>query len=449
MEYHFCGTFCFMHSPELASLNPVNDGIQQCTIEFNTTAGAKAGNSKQPDRAEGASNFFDLQAGKLLIGDAAVHAFIECGGNPYDIVPLHEVLKNPTYSARAGDYDLLDTGQWSLQDYLSYGHWLESILNTEGRAKTGLTERSLIQSYYHGLGPSISKITAAMRFGSLTTYYSQLEVVPKYTAREYDEWGTSDFATYVENTFLDLLNSGARHGSGSSIAKVIRARAKRGEGPSLQIINHRGGRIMQLLGSRGYADSRGWNEEEYIEWGVKFMFANGGTVPSTPALEYLAKSRRAPRAKTITAKFGSMPKFQQRVAELYREDAQRHAQDTLEKTALLSDELACGILPPEFLDADLTDTEKLSIRAKNIVLADLLPDLETTARFRLASQDSDRFTQIIQRKRPELSAGHIEETALLRNVFDDIWPFDDNYKVYLKVPEEVNNPRNLKVKAFN
>jgi hypothetical protein len=376
---------------------------------------------------------FDLTTGQLLVGEDAVATHFESGGNPMDVIPLDQLLLDQQNTVRSDSFEHLDVDDWTIDDYLSYGAWLDNVLKKEGQTKSALSERLLTRSYYYGLGPGVQRFKADIRFGSLGEYYKELGTVPKYERGIYDSWTRADFADYVEGIYLELTAASDQEGGYAvSIAEELRRREKLGEGPSVWVIYNRAGRIMHLLDLKGYADIVHWDDQDYVDWGVKFMFANEGKLPNTPSVNELAKTRRAPTARSIFNNFGSMVDFQERVMLQYEDEVVRRESARKNRFDEITRELSYGELPASLIEEAAMDA-MFAAAGKYRVVHQLLPDLDEQRKISLArAKIPDDFVKRIRAIDPLITAGAIEESALVSGVFDDIWPMDE-YMNYLRV----------------
>lgn len=380
--------------------------------------------------------YFDLSTGQLIVGQAALETHFNSGGNPLDTIPLRQLLQREDSNIRSDSYTHLDVNDWNNRDYLSYGHWLRSLLAVPDKKRTVLSEEVFTKSYFLGLGPGAHRVKSPQRFGSLTKFYYALGELPARESGRYDDWTKSNYADYVEKIFLELLRKRDADGNTRpfSLADEINRRSKSGEGPSVWRMSEDAGRIMHLLSLKGYADVRRWEERDYIDWGVRFMFANEGRVPNTTTMDFLAKTRRGPTSKSVYMRAGrSIPKYQQTVEEEYESELIRRDTERESKLEDIHEAFEDESLPVELFSGCRSEDQLISSIAKYRTFLKFFPELRDGHRLQeVIFFQPNNFVQAIRSINSAITGGDIEEAALMLGVFDDIWPFDD-YLKHLKV----------------
>src|ERR1035441_103321 len=284
-----------------------------------------------------------LELGRLAILYPAEESHQTTGAAEGEIVPLNEVLLSKDYSnIGASDYDHLDVSQWTREDCIEYGRWLDSITKDPQHEKSSLTEQMIIRAHYLGIGPGKWHIKHKDLYPKISNYYRAIGIQPKHEVHKYDSWSDQKLADYAETVFLDLQSESAeRAGKPPSLVREVEQRAQLGLGPSISIFRRDGGYVMRFMALNGYADVRNMGPQDYIHLGVQFMAANNGKLPTRDAIDFLSRSRRMPTSREVRSKFRWADYLKQVQAAYKQPDLYAIKQ----KLPIVKQELKDGTLP--------------------------------------------------------------------------------------------------------
>jgi hypothetical protein len=177
----------------------------------------------------------------------------------------------------------------------------------------------------------------------------------------------------------------------------------------------------------GYPDVKNWGAEDLVTWGVSFMKANDGMLPSQSMIDYLSSKKLCPSASTVANRFDrSLVGYQ---AELKAAHDKRTLEERTEREAILAT-IKSGQLPPELFQNTKTEAQRLVNYARYIVADELLSKDMVVTKISIGAMNTDSvirdgFVRSIRKNNPAITAGDIESTALYLGVFDYIWPMDD------------------------
>ena len=425
------------------------------SLQFDLSTGNFYASQVYVDQVEAAHSPLNLVQ-LLAMGKLLVDATCELGQDDASsdlIVPLVEVLKNEQYEDMdTSGYDILEVGAWNMDDYVDYGRWLDGLTRGPQQVKTGLSREVIKRAYRLGIGPSVGRIGHKQRFGNTTRFYEACEVLPNRGLYRYDDWRPQQLADYAEGVFLNLKNQAESQGENRSgyqlkLNAEIERRAQLGLGPALWIYKrHEGGGVMKFMTMNGYVDPKSMEPEDYISLGVRFMCANGGKPPTPSALDFLARSRRAPTSHDVWTKFTWDEYLGQTRAAYEKQEAVRKQVILKQKLVVIKQELEDGTLPRYIIKGKPT-MEIIASRARWRLVGELLPNLNPGHKQAITlNEGSPNFVGAIRNhSHGKLNVADIEETAMELNVYEDIWPqgmpgSNTNYMEYLRVPAELLGP---------
>jgi hypothetical protein len=262
------------------------------------------------------THYFDLESGLLVVGEKSLGTFFhQNDAQPETVHRLGELLLDKTIGIDPERYPRLDVSEWPDRRYLKFGQWLHSVVTPPEAVRTNLTHDVIDRAYHLGLGPLHKSIVQPKRFGSLTHFYDELELIGHAQPGWYDHWPRDWFADYVEDVFRNKPPD-------ETLTQTIARLAHAGEGPSRDVILAHADRLLVLLEERGYADVRSWSFDDYINWNVMFRMSNDRK-PRMEDLAYLGgiNRKRGPSLKAVVGNCGSVSNFQAAADERYPETA--------------------------------------------------------------------------------------------------------------------------------
>lgn len=368
--------------------------------------------------------FFNTMNGSLLVGQTAVEAELESGSNPADIVSLAELLTQNDRMVGPKDFEPMPRDAWDRTLDVAAIRWLHGVVSQNNSGQC-ISEEVITRAGYMGLVPRVHYFRS--KPGGLAGLYAEAGLKGTRNRNLISAWTTRDFISYIDGLTKDL-----RHKPGyDDLVNASQASAKN---PSPeQIVRKFGASLPQLFELAGYPDIKSWTEEDYIDWGVRFMFANDGKLPTSRSMAILSSRHRGPHYKSIYDNIGSLVHYQKLVQEKYELEMNYREQVAKERIEQIELEIEDGTYPRALFEQGETSKAKIAIYARYRLLQYLLPSLEEKYKKQNAKiQRPDWFVGAIQRANPALSAGQIETTASTLGLFDDIWPMDD-YMDYLKV----------------
>lgn len=266
--------------------------------------------------------FFASQTGELLIGSQSVDDFIESGGNPSDIKPLREAMRDPQYDPVTRD---MCTKKWTKQDAAAFLQFYAKVL-VDG-LNTSPTMPSVTQiniANVYGLSPSRRTIHNIL--GGITQRLDQTKLEPQN--------GRQRYLSMTRGDYLDVAREIYRQ-FGDFSKPVIDKVHELGLCPNYGAFEKRfrsASTVRELIGIG--IDNRNWMVEDFIEWGVQVMKANDGWLPHIRTIAQYIDPNFRPGAKGITRRFGSVSKFRMLVEQAYKNSI---SQEERQRTTLLNE----------------------------------------------------------------------------------------------------------------
>lgn len=357
--------------------------------------------------------WYDQQEGRMLVGQAALDASLEQTGIG-DIVPLRDLLEADDFAHTVRSFDKLDTSSWTREDLIVSGRFVLKLLQQVDGTEQPVKQKHIDRMYVLGLGPITGALYGRKNrpFTNLTDYLRAIGSTVVSAKKLYHSWTEEDFGDYSKRLEAKL-------GRPPTINDYDDA-ARTGEGPSQFIVYQRTDGVAALNERNGHVDVRFWEETDYVQWGADVIEANPDIGLTITACTILSARRQGPSDPNVKKHFGSWKAFKARAIE----EADRRAVERAGKLKQYRDMAELGQLPKEYSQYD--DDQLIRAAARFVLVSTCLPGRNTDDIAELLRKH--RGLQSIQKIRPELSAGHIETTAVTLDIFDDIWPHPDRTK---------------------
>ena len=374
--------------------------------------------------------YYDISNQTLLIGRIACDESVARGVNPLDIVPLEQALLDCSISDNITT-EKLNVSDWDKNDYLNFGQWLNGVTPS-----TKLKSSILYSAYKLGIGPEPQRIhhvnrkTGEKLFAGFGEFFEKCGSKDSIYRYRFDDISFSSLLSFIKLEADKLAENGIRPS-----VKHFENLIESGNAPSRRVLKRIVGHTYgELLDMAGYFDARSRTKNDLVEWGVKFTLANNRP-PYFAGIKKLSKNFKGPSKTSLVRRFGGILSYQTEVIVAHEEYLKEQSRLRSLKLDQIQLEIESGDLPQDLYNQEENDQSILNV-ARFRVVEKLLPDYPINKKIKLScSQISpDWFAKIIMRLNPEISIATIETTALMLDVFDDIWKFDD-YLTTLKVDD--------------
>lgn len=310
-----------------------------------------------------------------------------------------------------------------------------------------LTDEGFIELYEPlikvlGLDPAVDKpplreyIDRASKLGltpSVRPVYSRMSLGRLHTGL-----GFRSKFRFVDSSKTELVESGkrlARFIGGRPTREVVTL-AGRGElggfheeFPTIDDIKSRFKRLGVFHELIGYPTSRGWDEEDHLDWTSAFYRQNPDRQLTASLLDYFSKAGKGPSRQPVLTVFGSINKYKQRSEEEFQyivdeeERAKNQRLDQAQELAAYDEVLLdlLGVIPEE----ERTRERILQVTAQYVLGKRLATLIDSPAPLRAGAliKSPDAFVRwCVNNSGGVHTVAGIETHASALGVFDDLWP---------------------------
>lgn len=366
--------------------------------------------------------WYDTHAGKLVVGETAVAGMHERLGNG-GVVPLAELLQTPEFPFTARDFGRLDTRGWQREDYEATGRFVMQVLATHEDPRPVVTSRHLERLHKLGLGPEPCEYAynPGSPFRSLPEFQMAIGSKAVVFVGAFEEYNQDDFDRMTKQ----LIQRLGRLPKCEDFDEAAAARP--GKFPSYQIIRTHTDGLRAIFDRLGYPDIRSWDDIDYLHWGVRVMEANDGKDITVTMCNVLAGRKRGPSDVTTAKYFTTWQNYKQEVRTRYDQQVTALHQKLERYRGMVQ----AGDLPGDYLQLD--DEQLVYQAARYLLVKALNPKRPQASVQRIA--ESPSYMSQLRGSAEGVTDGLIENTAVMLDVFDDIWPHTE-YKQYLAVSDD-------------
>lgn len=375
--------------------------------------------------------YYDLAEDGLIIGGAALDDAIEAGQHPADIQVLGRLLHQPERPVDSDFTPPTDYSQWDPALDVPTAKWLHALIQeSHPEEKSALSEEALVRAGYLGLIPRITYFKK--RPGGTQGLYAEAELRDVKMRGYFDSWTAQDYVNYVRK-LGETLKRKPQHEDFVEYARIA-------GNPSEKQMQKQFGKPSVALELAGWVNVKEWDTNDFIDWGVHFMFVNDGLVPTSRHLRYVCAGSRGigpgPDAIYDHEDFSSLMDFQTKVAEEYTK--QHLSRESTEKLLIEQTEIDAQHNPivQELLDGLDEPVRRAQTYAKFLLIYPLLPEdiVQSELKAMCQMKQASYFVERVIRVCPEVSLAELETMAAAKGLTDIIWPPD-----YTKDPLRVAN----------
>ncbi len=390
----------------------------------------------EPSKEPVSNTYFDLESRTLIYGDDKLDRFYILTDKKTEVYPLRQILRDENIQVPDFVYSRKETR--SKASLLKYGHWLSEVVGEpEDRYKRQLNKDIIRRAARIGIGPSVWEITSHPAFKSMARYYTELGLTSTKRAGMFDDWTVDEFGEYIRSLAEELGRKPTR-------ADLVANASSDTNSPSINV-------IISKLGSLGNAyeaagvdpNSRRWTADDMLSWGVQFIEANEGLIPTQSSIDFLSKKNLCPSATIFAKRFDdSLLEYRSHLGTAYH--LEMKDRNNLRRQKLSA--IESGSFPPALFDGAQNEQALFAIYARYIVMEELLGEgyhnsKLSVSRLDTATAATEGFERCIRKINNAITCGDIETTALYLGVFEDIWPPDKLYLEKLKLPDDYPKPK--------
>lgn len=340
------------------------------------------------------------------------------------IFPLGEVLKDAEAEFEPSPVHLFRG--IAPDRCLAFGAWAYEQARRHDSETT--FDISLIERGHRlGIGPSVKQLTD--RFGSLTQYYTELEITKTLRKNQFIDWSDQRFIRY-------LGSIGETPNRPPSMRHIIERSKNSVHNPSFNEFVKRFGGGNGALELAGYWIIPSWDDKDYVEWGLQFALTNNGRPPMMREMYGLSKEGLSPSSAGVARRFGKISHYQSAVREAYSGYMAQHetVMEELRHSYIHIPELFNGSLSEKGPDEERDLTRYARHRLlKSLPRFEDLP-YETTTKLCKLTDDFD-FIPTLAGLNRSLSIKEIKGTATRIGMYSYVSSMSHHRRL-LKIPEK-------------
>jgi len=370
----------------------------------------------------------DTRLGETLVGEAVVVPSLEVS-QPGDVLRLGQLLIVDEFTVARQEHEG-PSRKWTRDELITLGSTVVNLLEKSGTGRP-ITKKMLEGLYSLGIGPQPENyLGTGKMFPTVQDFRDEIGAGKGYSRGRFETWTTEDFVGY-----------GARveHAIGRKPNQLDYRRFAEDhpEAPSVHIITSRlRGGLSELNERLGYPNTKTWTEDDYIDFGVRFIEVNGSELFKHGAILALSARRRGPGYASILRKFDSWDHYKTLVMGEYEERTLVHEEERNSKLKCYRAMIDRQELPGEY--AVLSDDQLLVYCARHALSLRVAPDMSRSRRrAAVEAKSTSKYVKALLDApgTDSLAVGEVELEASILGVYDDLWPMD-GYKGYIKVTRE-------------
>jgi hypothetical protein len=327
---------------------------------------------------------------------------------------------------------------WSKERYTRYASWIHAVVPPPIHPKERpINEKIIYRARNLGLGPSRSQV--ARIFGTVGNLYLEAGIAGANIKNNFNSLTIQDIAKHLR--YVSEINNGRR----PTMEDIDKLAHEDPNNPSHEYIYKRTqkiGGLRHLHEMNGFFITELADNDDMLRWGIKFMKANDGALPSQQALNFLATQQLGPSDTTIRRadKFGSLANFNQELLAAYEADEVNTKLIEEEKINKIQNSIVANPEIATLIDSCSTNDEAIERFAKYQVVDAYAPFWPSETKIVISTEgiNGKNFTESIRLLDENLASEKIESLALELGVYDDIWRQDikklrlgDKYKAFM------------------
>jgi hypothetical protein len=386
--------------------------------------------------------YIDTSNGEVLAGQKQLTEY-RSANSEANIHKLGEALRYPTGLVAELELPKLVTNEWSEERYIDFGKWIIATADPVEARKRHTTINLFRNARHLGLGPSRKEIDKV--FDNHSIFFGKVHARDAKIHNQFTNWEIEDFVKYIQKVGGDTKPS----------YKLIQELSEKDSTrPSYEYIRNRFssiGGFLKIVELAGYPTVRTWENEDYVEWGVKFMLANEGLIPTARMLDYFSSKKLGPGASSVIGRFDKYASYQRQVIKAFEEERDDLYDQLQGHVSSIKGEINQRTIPLELFAVSTNDdqsddppyvpesfaeildfmneTDMVLRYAMYKVMSAVAPTIGEDTKIKLImNTDSRHFIKEIRKHHTHIKPGEIEHAALVQGFFDVIWPMDNLQK---------------------
>lgn len=359
-----------------------------------------------------ASLFIDTLTGQHIVGRAALDACIEAGGHPSDIKDLAEALVDDSIALPEKNHRA-KRNSFNRDAAITDGRFLVNLIHAYDTELT-VTARVMERAFSVGaILHSPSQIRKPATFGSFVNFQKAVGESNLYQKSHFDHLTFKDLVEHIKKI-------GAQEG-GKPTIHTIDKRVDEDEldEPSSRIIRRLIAPLtfFDLYEAAGWCETtHNWSNERYELFGVSYMWANQGRVPSAAALEALRKKRTSPSVQGTYGRYDSLSQYQDVLITRFNKMYEELAGEM--EAGIMS-----GIIPIQIISGVKTEWQSVVRYIKYELISGVLTAEHTSSQLVAVVKAIGTMPDIeFSAQFPGINVNALKQVARNRGVEGAIWP---------------------------
>jgi hypothetical protein len=320
---------------------------------------------------------------------------------------------------------------WDQPCYERYGEWILNLVSEIDPNAYSFTRQHIRRMEALGLGPGTEQIMDVLKISRIAEFRKIVGLEPGRTRLQYADWQLNDWIKYSHKLLAIKKASGD---NGKLHAEDFNNAYRRGYGPSeSHIMRGPAINLDNLNDLNGFPNPASMDDDDIVSLGVRVMRANNGRRITKTLIQILSKRDRMPSVATLQNRFSRLSLFTNKVLEMYELDLAYEDKRRKEKLNKYWSLIHKRWLPGSF--RDLTEDELLEIAGRYELVDTCLPYLANGDKVEIAQALTHDVVVLIQDHRPWITRGFVETEAVIRGVFDFVWPIDEGLD-FLTITDE-------------
>lgn len=357
---------------------------------------------------------------------------------PEGMLPLVKLLLDDDFDFQKGEFPKIRLSDWSPEEGLRVGKIVAKEL-LEMSPPQPLTQRIITRLHVLGLFPDFNFIRK--NYDSLHNFNEKVGAATSANSnaknRKYDELSRAELLAHIVNTYDEMVEVPDDASRKPLSAITLNIMYQHDLIPSDAYLLRRLGGVRKINEMLGFPNIKSWDNETYLQYGADILRLNGPDSLTVSNSHRLALEKFGPHPAAIKARFGSWGRF--------KNLAQEHLRN---EESLIANHQASV---EEYYRQQLPDNEDVpfSEKALHRALWLLVGHYFKTQPLEIPERVNEKtvtkvVNEIRERSKGNSTLADIEITALMLNIFDDLWPTQQEQQrqpILANLKPRYKNPR--------
>lgn len=335
---------------------------------------------------------------------------------PEGLIPLVKLLLEDDFDYRKGEFPKIRLSDWEPEEGIRVGRIIAQEL-VELSPPQPLTQRIITRLHVLGIFPDFNFIRK--NYGSLQNFNEAVGAVSSVNTnaknRKYDELSRTELLDLIVKTHDEMVEISDNAPRKPLSAATLDIMYQCDLIPSDTYLLRRLGGVRKINEMLGFPNVKSWDNEAYLQYGANILRYNGPDTLTVSNAHRLALEKFGPHPAAIKARFGSWGRFKNLAHEQLRNE-----QSQLENHQASVEEYYRKQFPDK---ENISFEEKALHRALWLLVGTYFKTQPLELPERVNEKTVEKvINEIRTRSKGGQTLADIEITALVLNIFDDLWP---------------------------